>query len=1048
MFSLMAAVLMVVSVGWSDVVVQYAPLTAAVQPPLRAVTSSNAAFKIWNFSDSTALFSGDASSGTKIYGGMSASATVDPMVSDPSISLVNGRLVVQATGGTNYVAAIKGLLIWDKSNFLTGSALPIQFDTTSSLRISLFRNDGATQWVIRDGGTYYISDVTVVGMVTNKTLYGTNSVQWASWDPAANGGADFTNVPASGFAARTFTNVTAVGLYFTAQRGANLIARFALSDEAGGGFTANLKPVYENTTSLSGGEWSSSSIWSGGTIPTSADHVDLFNAATVTINSSAVCANLNMGNQAGVSRLWLQSGSLTAAGINMSGYGTIASSELNVSGGALNVPVLRVGDSDTDATTSTRVKFSGGTTTLSAMKLYSLSGSVEVAVSGSGAAIYIGSLEAVAGASQPYRLTFITDSNGVAPIQISGAATMGSNRVSVAIDFADYNGEPKTIDLLTASSLSGSFADITVQNLTPYLTANISTKATGLSIALTQSGGGLAITADGRPIDIEMKFIDPHWQLRWPTARGKRYQVQVSRDGLQSWQNHGEAIIGTGMTHYSYVPMETMGRDGFARVMVSDRTGETQPDSQPNILMIVADDMNDWPGFDTGHSFTPNLDKLAASGLAFRNAHISTTYCTPSRTALMTGKHPASTGFYANNVFFYSRPDLESLPAYFKRAGYETYGAGKVFHHMPGYIDLKAYTEYFHWSPAEKTNGWPYNAWSAANLATPTDPLLLDRDFGPIPNTMEPYMADTMTTDYAIAQLQATHTKPFFMTIGTYAPHLSRFAPQKYFDLYNTNSMYKPEIHLDDLDDLDPSVKNDKTGRVVDYAMLTLEIQAYHACVTYADAQHGRILDALAASAYASNTIVVFWSDNGYHLGEKLRTGKHTVWERTSNVPYIWAGPGIPTNTVYDHVVELLDTYPTLVEMAGLPKKDGLDGTSLVPIFQNPTRSYGRVAVQVSAEGADFAVITDDYRYIYRPGKLCELYDWRATAPGGSDTQELRNLINDPAYASVIAKLRAYVPTNPAPMAAVSGTLPGGLRLITAKKVPSLGETYYWEVIP
>ena len=404
-------------------------------------------------------------------------------------------------------------------------------------------------------------------------------------------------------------------------------------------------------------------------------------------------------------------------------------------------------------------------------------------------------------------------------------------------------------------------------------------------------------------------------------------------------------------------------------------------------------------------------------------------------------------------MFYFTRPDLESLPAYFKRAGYNTYGAGKVFHHMPGYIDMKAYTEYYHWNPKEKLAGWGYSAWSADNLATPTNVLEVSRQFGPIPNEMEPYMADTMTADYAISKLQQTHTKPFFLTIGTYAPHLERYAPQKYFDLYPTNSMYQPEIHLDDLNDLDPSLSDKTLPRIgsttnIDYAELTLEIQAYHACVSYSDAQHGRILDALAASPYASNTIVVFWSDNGYHFGEKLHEGKHTNWERVSNVPYIWAGPGIPKNVVYDHVVELLDTYPTLVEMAGLPKKAGLDGTSLVPVFQNPAKNYGRVAVQVSMSGTDFSVISDDYRYIYRPGRICELYDWRTNAPGGPDTQELNNLINNPAYASVVAALSAYVPTNPAPMAALVGKNAGDIRLITSEDIPSLGETYYWQLIP
>lgn len=1033
----------------ADVAVQFAPLSTSTQPALRAATTTTGTSKVWNFSDSTELFAGTAASGTKIYGGMSAAVTVGTIVSDPSISLVNGRLVVQATGGSGYVGTLKGALVWDKGDFLAASTVPFAFDDASSLSVTLFRNDGLVRWVLRDGGTYYISDTTVVGQVS-ATLSGTDSVQWAAWDPTANGGADFAHIPTNGFAAHSFADVTAVGLYFEAQRGADLVPRFTLSDGAGGGFTANLTVEYDHVTSLASGAWDDPAIWSGNTVPASGDDVNLFNAAEVTISNSAVCANLSIGDRASASRLLLQSGSLEAEGIHLSENGTVASAELRVAGGTLAVPILRVGDSDTDAATTTRLEFSGGASSVSEVQLSSLDGKVDVVVDGSAATIDIGTLAANAGANQPYQLDFVLDAVGVSPIQVGGTADVGSNLVAVAVDFANYAAGVQSIELVAAGTFSGTFADISVKNLSPYISAHAVVDATGLSIELAQNDTGLAIGEDGQPIDIVMEFVAPHWKLRWPTARGKRYQVQVSRDGLQSWQAHGEPVIGTGWAHYSYVPMDSIGNAGFARVLVSDRAGETQASSPPNILMLVSDDMNDWPGFATGRSSTPNLDALAARGMGFRNAHISTTYCTPSRNALFTGKHPVNTGFYENNVHFFSRPDLESLPAYFKRAGYDTYGAGKVYHHMPGYIDMAAYTEYYHWNPNEKTRGWPYNAWSEDNQARPTDPVLLAREYGAIPNEHEPFMADSMTADFAIAKLQETRDKPFFMTIGTYAPHLSRFAPQKYFDLYPTNSMYQPEIHLDDLDDLDPSIRITlpKTPEGdIDYEALVREIQSYHACVSYADAQHGRILDALAASAYASNTIVVFWSDNGYHLGEKLRDGKHTVWERTSNVPFIWAGPGIPGNRVYDHVVEILDTYPTLVEMAGLPQKEGLDGTSLVPVFQNPSKNYGRVAVQVSAEGTDVAIITDDWRYIHRPGKLNELYDWRADAPGGPDTFELNNLINDPAYASVVAELSAHVPAHPAAPAAVNGKNPGDLRLITAEIDPSLGESYYWELI-
>ncbi len=807
-------------------------------------------------------------------------------------------------------------------------------------------------------------------------------------------------------------------------------------------------PVYENVTSISSGAWESNSTWSGSSVPVSTNNVDLFYGVSVTINSDAACSSLLVGNIASVSKLLLQSGSLTAAAnIKLSRSTSDASSLLQVSGGALSVPVLRCGDNDTGPDSSTRLEIRGGTVNITdSLKLYALDGAVEVAVTGSGADISLAAFEASSGATHPYELVFSTDSSGVATIDVSGAAAIGSNLVAVTVDFEDYTGGEQVIELLAANALAGSFADIVSENLSPFYAANFSVNSSGLRVALAQVAPGLAVDTNGVPVDVEMTFIDPHWKVRWPTRAGYRYQVQVTDDLSEPWKNHGEKIIGTGWAHTAYIPLSS---NGFARVLVSARTGETQSDNRPNVLLICADDMNDWPGFMTGYSLTPNLDSLAERGMSFRNTHITTTYCTPSRTALMTGKAPYNTGCYADQVYF-QFTDLESLPAYFKRAGYYTYNVGKTFHHMPGYIDMAAYSAQDHWNPNEKLLGWGLNAWSDDNLALPSDSVLISDRFGAIPNEDEPYMADTITCDFAVAKLQETYTKPFFMTVGTYAPHLERFAPQKYFDLHPTNSMYMPEVHLDDLDDLDPSLQINRLETTpegdVDFDFLRREIQAYHACVTYADAQIGRVLDALAASPYADNTIVMFWSDNGYHLGEKVRTGKHTVWERTSNIPNIWAGPGIPSNTVYDGVVGLMDTYPTLVEMCGLPEVGNLDGESLVPIFQNPTNNYNRVVVQVSHDGDSFAVITDDWRYIDRPGDMVdELYDWRV---GSRDVQELTNLIDHVEYADVIAELAVHVPTHPAAAGPVRGSDPGNIRLITSKVDPTLGETWYWEVVP
>ena len=233
----MGCLVAIASIGFSDQVVNFATVSGNPAALARAYTSSNTTSEVWNFSDSTALFGGVATNGTKIYGGMIQSAA--PALTNVTLNVsvnTTGKLVVQAQGSG--AATAKGLLLWDKADFLTNSTATLSFGTNSSITANLSRNDGTAQWVIRNGSTYYISQTTNgTGLVA---LNGTNMGNWASWDPTANGGATFTNVPTSGFSAQTFSNVTAVGIFFNDTRtGA---ARFTMEN---GGFSANLAVVPE-----------------------------------------------------------------------------------------------------------------------------------------------------------------------------------------------------------------------------------------------------------------------------------------------------------------------------------------------------------------------------------------------------------------------------------------------------------------------------------------------------------------------------------------------------------------------------------------------------------------------------------------------------------------------------------------------------------------------------------------------------------------------------------------------------------------------------------
>jgi len=353
---------------------------------------------------------------------------------------------------------------------------------------------------------------------------------------------------------------------------------------------------------------------------------------------------------------------------------------------------------------------------------------------------------------------------------------------------------------------------------------------------------------------------------------------------------------------------------------------------QPNVIFISVDDWNDWVGaMGNKQVKTPNLDKLAKRGVTFVNAHTPAVYCAPSRTATMTGLAPYTTGCYYDGPFFAkgNYPELVDLPGWFRRNGYHVAGGGKLYHHMHAQIDMRSWDEYFIWNPELKKQGWFLNSWGdgaplpkelpASPIAKKLASEALARDpkkkmpkvnshmeWGVLRNEDESKMADSICTEWAVNFLKKKHEKPFFLGFGLYAPHKPNFVPQKYYDLYPLDSIKLPaKTPVGPLAGLPVKTKKKYMNRqkFVHDKMVALScqkqaVQGYLASLSYADAMVGRVLDSLEKSSYKSNTIVVLWSDNGYHLGERAAWAKHTLWERTSNVPFIWAGPGIAKNHV------------------------------------------------------------------------------------------------------------------------------------------------------
>ncbi len=479
---------------------------------------------------------------------------------------------------------------------------------------------------------------------------------------------------------------------------------------------------------------------------------------------------------------------------------------------------------------------------------------------------------------------------------------------------------------------------------------------------------------------------------------------------------------------------------GTPRPLWSEPPGGGGTSDKPNVLFIAIDDLNDWPGCLGGYKgtiHTPNLDRLAARGMLFTNAHCAAPSCNPSRTAIMTGMRPDLTGVYGNYDNWKHSPVLqgvETIPRHFRNAGYEAVGGGKIFHALAwiqtayglDLNDFDAWDEYFpskHRSMPETV--WPQGATEDA-VKTWTWPPVARGNVGPRPQyyfdwggfpTHDGQLGDYKVVDWAIAELGKKHDKPFFQGVGLHKPHIPWFVPQRYFDMYPLDEIVPPDIRLDWEVHTPPQgigMVNRRWHKwVLENDFWRKAIQAYLAAITFTDNDVGRLLDALDASPYKDNTIVVLWTDHGFHLGERDHWEKFTLWERSTHVPLMISAPGVTTpGARCDEPVSTLDVYPTLNELCGLPKKDGLSGLSLMPQLRDPSSARPRPIV--TTWHGSHAVRDKRWRYILYAKGGEELYD-RSDDPG-----EWNNLVDDPKYADKKAELRAWlekiVPTHHEPV--------------------------------
>lgn len=450
-----------------------------------------------------------------------------------------------------------------------------------------------------------------------------------------------------------------------------------------------------------------------------------------------------------------------------------------------------------------------------------------------------------------------------------------------------------------------------------------------------------------------------------------------------------------------------------------------------NVLFIAVDDLNDWANCLGGRPnvITPNIDKLAAKGVLFTNAHCSAPACNPSRTSLLSGIRPSTSGVYHNRHHWRNSPALQKaimLPAYFKQHGYRVLGGGKIFHCLSwiqkdyGFDenDFSIWDEYF---PSKKRSLpdsiWPEEA-EIDEFGTVTWPPMVGRntkgrppyffDWGPIEEKGKK-MADTQVVDWAISQLKKNHEQPFFLAVGIYRPHIPWFVPKKYYDLYPLNKITLPPIQENDLEDCSPVAK--KWVRrswhqwILKNKLWKQAVQAYLASISFSDAQVSRLLTALEESPYARHTVIVLWSDHGMHIGEKEHWEKFTLWEESTRVPLILVVPGLTQpNSRCSRPVSLLDIYPTLVDVCQLPPNNQLEGRSLRPLLRNPSAPWPWPALSTWGKN-NHALRTERWRYIHYFDGSEELYDH------DSDPDEYYNLAQQPEYQDLKEKLKKWLPS-------------------------------------
>lgn len=461
---------------------------------------------------------------------------------------------------------------------------------------------------------------------------------------------------------------------------------------------------------------------------------------------------------------------------------------------------------------------------------------------------------------------------------------------------------------------------------------------------------------------------------------------------------------------------------------------------RPNVLMIAVDDLRpDLGCYGYPAAKTPNIDRLAARGVVFTRAYCQQAVCSPSRTSLMTGRRPDATQVWDLKTHFRAAlPECVTLPEYFTQHGYHAAALGKIYHR--NFEDGRSWSEP-HWYPSGLTVDTDPADWTARMVSRfgpgvaeyDADTVLAASGKGPatvVSHKDDDELPDGFTAAEAERRIAALASgdKPFFLAVGFSKPHLPFVAPKAYWDLYDPDSIPPPRI--DHLPAGAPEFAGHVNGEIHQYTGIpagnpippdiarTLR-HGYHACISYIDAQVGRLLDAIDRHGLADDTVIVLWGDHGWQLGDHGLWHKHTNFELATRSPLIVTAPGIAAGRSSAAVVEFVDVYPTLVDLCGLPPAAEVEGVSLRPLLLDPAGSVKPVAISQYPRGRSKGAGVPLMGYSLRDERW-RLTVWREDGTARVIATELYDELNDPdetvnvasrpEMAAVIDRLSQHLP--------------------------------------